>query len=165
MADRYDELYKSFRWNVPARYNIAHACCGQWAPDRSRFALYWEDESGATAAYSFWDIQSAANRLSNALAALGVRRGDRVAIILPQRPETAIAYIAVFQMGAIALPLSHLFGPDALEYRLDHAEASIAIVEPTTIGNLWAVKDRLPHLKHVIGVAGARESGVHAKPG
>ena len=162
MADRYDELYRSFRWNVPARYNIAHACCGQWAQDRSRFALYWEDESGATAAYSFWDIQVAANRLSNALAALGVRRGDRVAIILPQRPETAIAYIAVFQMGAIALPLSHLFGPDALEYRLDHAEASVAIVEPTTLGNLWAIKDRLAHLKQVIGVGGARESGVHS---
>jgi len=161
MADRYDELYKSFRWNVPERYNIARACCGQWAQDRSRFALYWEDESGASAAYSFWDIQVAANRLSNALAALGVRRGDRVAIILPQRPETAIAYIAVFQMGAIALPLSHLFGPDALEYRMNNAEASVAIVEPTTLGNLWAIKDRLAHLKHVIGVADALESGVH----
>ena len=128
MVNRYDELYKSFRWNVPARFNIARACCGRWAQDRSRFALYWEDESGATAAYSFWDIQIAANRLSNALAALGVKRGDRVAIVLPQRPEAAIAYVAVFQMGAIALPLSHLFGPDALEYRLHHAEASIAIV-------------------------------------
>ena len=160
MRDRYEELYRSFRWNVPARYNIARACCGQWAADRARFALYWEDESGATAAYSFWDIQVAANRLSNALAGLGVKRGDRVAIVLPQRPETAIAYIAVFQMGAIALPLSHLFGPDALEYRMNHAEASVALVEPTTIANLWAVKDRLAHLKHVIGVGGARESGV-----
>jgi acetyl-CoA synthetase len=64
-------------------------------------------------------------------------------------------------MGAIALPLSHLFGPDALEYRLNHAEASVAIVEPTTIANLCAIKDRLAHLRHVIGVAGARESGVH----
>ena len=160
MADRYDELYKSFRWDLPARYNIARACCGQWAQERSRFALYWEDESGATAAYSFWDIQVAANRLSNALAGLGVKRGDRVAIILPQRPETAIAYIAAFQMGAIALPLSHLFGPDALEYRMNHAQAIVAIVEPTTIANLWAVKDRLEHLRHVIGVGGARESGV-----
>src|SRR5215212_3527370 len=161
MLDRYDELYRSFRWNVPPRYNIAHACCGQWAADRSRFALYWEDESGATAAYSFWDIQVAANRLSNALAGLGVKRGDRVAIILPQRPETAIAYIAIFQMGAIALPLSHLFGPEALEYRINHAGASVAIVEPTTLANLWAVKDKLPQLRHVIGVGGARESGVH----
>ena len=119
MMDRYDELYRSFRWQVPEHYNIAQACCGQWAPDRARFALYWEDESGAQAAYSFRDIQVAANRLSNALAALGVGRGERVAILLPQRPETAIAYMAIFQMGAIALPLSHLFGPDALEYRLN----------------------------------------------
>jgi acetyl-CoA synthetase len=162
MVDRYAELYRDFRWSVPARYNIAQACCGQWAGERSRFALYWEDESGASAAYSFWDIQVAANRLSNALAALGVKRGERVALILPQRPETAIAYMAIFQMGAIALPLSHLFGPDALEYRINHAEASIALVEPTTIANLWAVKDKLPTLRHVIGVGGAREAGVHA---
>jgi acetyl-CoA synthetase len=162
MADRYDELYRKFRWNVPARYNIARACCGQWAPDRSRFALYWEDESGATAAYSFWDIQQQANRLSNALAALGVQRGDRVALLLPQRPESAIAYMAIFQMGAVALPLSHLFGPDALEYRMEHAGASVAIVEPTTIANLWAVRGKLSQLKHVIGVGGAREAGVHA---
>jgi len=147
MLDRYDELYRSFRWNVPPRYNIAHACCGQWAADRSRFALYWEDESGATAAYSFWDIQVAANRLSNALAGLGVKRGDRVALILPQRPETAIAYMAIFQMGAIALPLSHLFGPEALEYRINHAGASVAIVEPTTLANLWAVKEKLAEQK------------------
>jgi acetyl-CoA synthetase len=161
MPDRYAELYGSFRWNVPERYNMARACCGNWAEERHRFALYWEDESGAMAAYSFWDIQQAANRLSNALAALGVARGDRVAIILPQRPETAIAYIALFQMGAVALPLSHLFGPDALEYRMQHAAASVAIVEPTTIANLWTIKDRLPQLRHVIGVGGAREATVH----
>ncbi|HSA90494.1 MAG TPA: AMP-binding protein [Burkholderiales bacterium] len=160
MPDRYEELYRSFRWDVPERYNMAHACCGKWAGDRARFALYWEDESGATAAYSFWDVQQAANRLSNALAALGVQRGERVALILPQRPETAIAYIAVFQMGAIALPLSHLFGPDALEYRMEHAEASVAIVEPTTIANLWAIRERLTHLRHVIGVD-AQESSIH----
>ncbi len=160
MLDRYDELYRSFRWDVPERYNIARACCGQWAADASRLALYWEDESGAAARHSFRDIQLAANRLSNGLAALGVRRGDRVAIVLPQRPETAIAYMAVFQMGAIALPLSHLFGPDALEYRINHAEATVAIVEPATIANLWAIKGRLATLKHVIGVAGANEAGV-----
>ncbi|HEV8109039.1 MAG TPA: AMP-binding protein, partial [Burkholderiales bacterium] len=94
MMDRYDELYQGFRWQVPEHFNIAQACCGRWAAEGSRRALYWEDESGAQAAYSFRDIQVAANRLSNALAALGVARGDRVALILPQRPETAIAYIA-----------------------------------------------------------------------
>jgi acetyl-CoA synthetase len=158
--DRYAELYRAFRWDVPRRFNIARACCGQWAEDRSRFALYWEDESGAASAWSFWDIQAAANRLSNALAGLGVRAGDRVALILPQRPETAIACIALFQMGAIALPLSHLFGPDALEYRMNHAGAKAAIVEPTTLPSLWAIRAKLPELKHIIGVGGATENGV-----
>ncbi|MSQ74052.1 MAG: AMP-binding protein [Betaproteobacteria bacterium] len=160
--NRYAELYGSWRWEVPARYNIAQACCGRWAGDRSRLALYWEDESGETAKYTFWDIQQEANRLSNALAGLGVKRGDRVALILPQRPEMAIAYMAIFQMGAIALPLSHLFGPDALEYRMEFAGASVAFVEPTTIANLGAVRDKLADLKHVIGVGGARETGVHS---
>ncbi|MEO8718793.1 MAG: AMP-binding protein, partial [Burkholderiales bacterium] len=162
MPERYDELYAAHRWQVPERYNIAQACCGKWAAERARVALHWEDEAGATATLTFADIQREANRLSNALAGLGVKRGERVAILLPQRPETAIAYIAVFQMGAIAVPLSHLFGPDALEYRMEHAEVSVALVEPTTIANLWAVKNKLTHLRHVIGVGGARESGVHA---
>src|SRR5258705_10970680 len=160
MVDRYDELYASFRWDVPARYNIARGCCGRWAQGAPRVALHGEDESGAPARYSFHEVQLAANRLSNALVALGVKRGERVALLLPQRPEMAIAYMAIFQMGAIALPLSHLFGPEALESRLEHAGASVAIVEPATLPNLWAVKDKLSGLRHVIGVGGARESSV-----
>lgn len=162
MQDRYDELYRKHRWEVPQRYNIARDCCGKWAAEADRVALYWEDESGATAKLTFRDVQLAANRLSNALAALGVQRGDRVALCLPQRPEMAIAYIAIFQMGAIALPLSHLFGPEALEYRLHHAGASVAIAEPTTIGNLLAIREKVPSLKHVIGVAGASGKDVLA---
>lgn len=164
-ARNYEALYDTFRWELPARYNMGWACCGRWAQDRSRFALYYEDESGFTSAWSFWDIQREANRLSNALGALGTLRGDRVAIILPQRPETGIAHIACYQMGAIALPLSHLFGPDALEYRLQNSEARVAVVDETTLPQLWSVRDRLPHLRHVIGVGegknAARESGVH----
>src|SRR6266446_4843589 len=128
MQDRYREVYDSFKWEVPARFNIGAACCGRHSPDRSRFALYWEDEAGSTAAYTFWDLQQQANRLSNALAGLGVKRGDRVGIILPQRPETAIAHIACYQMGVVAMPLSVLFGPDALEYRLQNSETVAALV-------------------------------------
>src|SRR4051794_22490391 len=117
-VDRYAEIYERFRWDVPREFNIAHACCRRWANDRWRFALYYEDEAGHTAGYTFWDIQQQANQLSNALVALGVRRGDKVGVMLPQRPETVIAHVALYQMGAVALPLSFLFGPDALEYRL-----------------------------------------------
>ncbi|MEO8039847.1 MAG: AMP-binding protein [Betaproteobacteria bacterium] len=160
-ANGYADLIGRFRWNVPRRYNIGFDVCGRHARQRERFALYYEDEGGATGAYTFWDIQVRANALSNALGALGVKRGDRVAILLPQRPETAIAHVACYQMGALALPLSHLFGPDALEYRLADAAAMVAIVDADTLPKLWSVKDRLPALRHIIGVAGAAESHVH----
>jgi acetyl-CoA synthetase len=152
----YREVYESFRWDIPADFNIAYWACRRWAAERHRLALNWEDESGETRALSYWDLTQAANRLSNALAALGVARGDRVALILPQRPETVIAYFACFQMGAIAVPLSFLFGPEALEYRLANSGTKVAIVDPLTAANLEPARARLPQLAHVIGVAGAR---------
>ena len=155
-ADRYAEVHAGFSWNVPAEFNIATACCGRWATDRTRFALYWEDESGATSAHSFWDLQREANRLSNVLAALGVARGDKVALILPQRRETAVAHIAVYQMGAVAVPLSFLFGPDALEYRLENSEAKVALVDAQSAGNLAPIRAKLPGLTHALGTAGAQ---------
>jgi len=160
-AKNYDALHNTFGWEVPSRYNMARECCGRWAGDRSRFALYYEDEAGHKEAWTFWDIQMAANRLSNVLHALGVMRRDRVAIMLPQRPETGVAHVACYQMDVIALPLSHLFGPDALEYRLADSGACVAIVDESTLPKLWAVKDRLPNLRHVIGVGAAKEAGVH----
>jgi len=161
-AGSYEQLRATFRWQLPTHYNIGWECCGRWAEDRARFALYYEDEEGQRQAWTFWDLQQEANRLSNSLAALGTMRGERVAIILPQRPETGIAHLACYQMGAIALPLSHLFGPEALQYRLEHAEASIAIVDQTTLAAIWPIRDRLTHLRHIIGVDGALETGVHA---
>ncbi len=158
--DRDREVYERFRWAVPPDFNLAQACCRRWAADSARVALHWEDETGDTRTFTYRELQEAANRASHALAALGVARGDRVALILPQRPETAIAYLACFQMGAIAVPLSFLFGPDALEYRLADSGAKVAIVDPDTLPGLKAVWERVPNVEWAIGVAGARAGGV-----
>ena len=73
--------------------------------------------------HSYRELQLAADALSHVLAAQGVGRGDRVAIVMPQRFETAVAYMAVLQMGAVAMPLSMLFGPEAMAFRLQDSEA------------------------------------------
>ena len=161
-ARSWEELCVGFRWEVPERFNLAWDCCGRHAAEPERVALYFEDGGGTTATYTFSDVQRSANRLSNALRALGVQRADRVAIVLPQRPETAIAHIAIYQLGAVALPLSHLFGPDALEYRLRDAQACVAIVDPESLAKLSLVRERLPQLKHLISVAERAESCVGA---
>jgi acetyl-CoA synthetase len=159
MPDRYREEFTGYRWRLPPDFNITAWACSRWSGDPARRALQWEDEDGSCASWTFERLQKAANRLSNALRAMGIARGDRVALVLPQRPETVVTYLALFQMGAIAVPLSYLFGPEALEYRLANSGARAAFVDPQTIGNLWPVRGRLPELEHVIGVAGARESG------
>ena len=159
-AGGYAALCENFRWQIPAKFNIAVDVCGRWADERSRFALYYEDESGFTSAHSFWDIQREANRLANVLAALGTLPGDRVAILLPQCPETAIAHVAIYQMGALAVPLSHLFGPDALEYRLGDSGAHVAIVDETSLPKVQQLRQKLPQLRHVIGVGAALGAGV-----
>ena len=101
------------------QFNIAEVCCARWArqtPRRSRSAASTRRATSRRSAIA--DLQASANRLANALQRLGVERGDRVAIVMPQRFETAVAHMAIYQLGAVAMPLSMLFGPDALEYRL-----------------------------------------------
>nr|WP_297532494.1 AMP-binding protein [uncultured Roseateles sp.] len=157
--DAYALIHGAFRWQVPERLAIAELCCGRWAretPDAP--AIFFDSDSGCRAQYSFGQLQRAANRLSNALKRLGVEAGDRVALVLPQRFETAVAHIAINQLGAVAMPLSMLFGPDALEYRLKDSEACVAIVEGGALAALRSVRASCPTLRHVLVVG---ESDAH----
>ncbi len=164
MRDQYRALYDNFRWYVPRDFNIAEVCCRRWSQETTRIALHYENESGARTSFTYAALQADANRLSNALQALGTTRGERVAIVLPQRPETAIAHIAVYQMGAVAMPLSLLFGPEALEYRLQNSEAVVAIIDAAALAAVHDVRARCPALRHLIVVGGEAggESTSHA---
>jgi len=141
----YEHLHHGFRWKVPQRFNIADVCCARWAretPDAT--AVFYEHENGQTLHCSYESLQAQANRLSHALQRMGVGRGDRVAIVMPQRIETAVAHIAIYQLGAVAMPLSMLFGPDALAYRLQHSDAHLALVDESAIANLPTVPGCAP---------------------
>ncbi|MBI1891974.1 MAG: AMP-binding protein [Burkholderiales bacterium] len=150
--DRYQALYNEFAWLVPPNFNIADVCCNRWANDPARIAMHYEDEAGNTGTLTYGDLQMAVNRLSNVLQKRGVLRGDRIAIILPQRPETAIAHMACHQLGAVAMPMSTLFGPEAIEYRLQDSGAVAAIVDQASVGNVLPVRANCPSLQHIIAV-------------
>lgn len=153
MEDRYAQLHAAFRWQVPDDFNIAEACCGRWARTTPKAtAIHFDSESGCRASYSYAQLQRAANRLSNALMSQGVRRGHRVAIVLPQRFETAVAHIAIQQIGAVAMPLSMLFGAEALAYRLQDSGAVLAIAACEALPALREVKPQCPALRRVIVV-------------
>jgi len=151
--DGYAALHQAFRWQVPEDFSIAEACCGRWARETPNApAILFESDSGCRAQYSYGQLQRAANRLANALQRLGVQAGDRVAIVLPQRFETAVAQIAVNQLGAVTMPLSMLFGPEALEFRLQDSAAVVAIVEGAALASMRQVRARCPALRQLLVV-------------
>ncbi len=158
--DDWATLHGGFRWRVPARFNLAEVCCTRWARDRpDAVAIRFEDERGARRDFTYGELNRAADRLGSALRGLGVGRGDRVALVLPQRFETAVAHIALYRLGAVAMPLSMLFGPDALEYRINDSEARLAIVDESGIANVVTARPLCPKLATVVAVGKAEGQG------
>jgi len=156
MVDQYASLYESFEWLVPTHFNIGHACCHRWAnnpADARRIALFYEDEQGQREIWTYERLAATANQLANGLTRMGVKRGDRVALILGQRPETVVAHIAIYSVGAVVLPLSNLFGPDALEQRLRDAQVRVAIFDDLSATNVLASLSRCPTLTQLVGIA------------
>ena len=160
MTDRYSAIYNGFRWHVPERFNLGEVCSARWAHDTpDAVAIRYEHEDGTRLRVTYAQLQRQAERAANLLRGLGVQRGDRVAIVMPQRLETAVAHIAVYRLGAIAMPLSILFGVDALQYRLRDSGAVCAIVDESSVANVRAARDDCPALRRVVAVGGARGQG------
>jgi acetyl-CoA synthetase len=156
-ADSHAQLHAQFGWHVPNNFNIAQVCCTRWAtktPNAVAIRAHVPGKSlTKSKSYSYQQLQQAANALSLKLADLGVKKGDRVAIVLPQRFETAVAYMAVLQMGAVAVPLSMLFGPDALEYRINDSDAVVALVDEVSEPNLRQIQSNCPKLASILSIA------------
>ncbi|MCC7275635.1 MAG: AMP-binding protein, partial [Alphaproteobacteria bacterium] len=114
----YAAVRDRFAWRIPQAYNIGADVVDRHAAVGNAPALVFEDEAGSVRRLGFRDVAEASNRFANALVAMGLGRGDRLGILLSQGPETAIAHVAAYKAGLIAVPLFTLFGPEALEYRL-----------------------------------------------
>ena len=160
----YDEVWRAFRWHIPARYNIGVDICDKWADDPARTALIHLRDGGSPGArvdrYSFRDLKRLSNALANALSARKIGRGDRIGILLPQAPETAIAHIATYKLGAIAVPLFTLFGAEALEYRLADSGAKVLITDAGGLSKLAEIRDHLPALELVLSIDGAHDGAL-----
>lgn len=154
-AESYDELAAEFAWKIPERFNIGAAVCDDWAErEPEREALVYVEEGGDAARYSYADLRRLSNQLANLLVSRDVKPGDRIGVLLPQRPETAYAHIAALKLGAITIPLFTLFGEEALEYRLRNSGAKVVITDTNGAAKLAGLRDRLPDLTTVFCVDG-----------
>ena len=153
--DDYPSLYRDFRWHLPNRLNIGAAVADRWAriePDRPALLDYRAGEDPVTLSYG--DLARRSDALAAALRKLGVTRGDRVALLLPQCFETAIAHVAIYKLGAVAVPLALLFGVEALEYRLQTAGVKAVVTTEAGATRLAPIRGRLRDLEIVVSIDG-----------
>lgn len=149
--DSYDRARAEFSWNLPDSYNPARYCLRSHEnPGPAERTALVDAATGEE--YSFRDIETAASRLATALADRGIEPGDRVGVVAPQRPETPITHVACWLLGAVTIPLTTLFGRDALAYRLDDAGARAVVFAPSVREDLAAASTECPDLEVAIAL-------------
>jgi acetyl-CoA synthetase len=151
------------RWCVGGRLNIVHNCLDKWVatPVAQKAAVRWEGEEGATRVVTYAELHRDVNRCSNALRALGVQKGDRVALFMPMCPELIVVFFAAIKIGAVILPLFSGYGADAVAARLRDADAALLVTADGVrrrgqIVHMKAVADEavssVPSVRHVLVV-------------
>jgi len=121
----YEEACAAHAWQVPERYNIAADVCDKHP--RDKLAMIHEDPDGNVRELRWGELQDMSNRFARLLAEHGVKRGDRVAMLLPPTPETAAAFFGSWKSGAILLSMSVLYGDDGISHRLNDSQAAVVV--------------------------------------
>ena len=133
----YEELYASFRWNIPARYNIATDVCDRHAGGPGKIALIGEGADGKIWRMTFREVQRKANQLANLLVSLGLVNGDRVMLLLGQNAWTAIGHVACWKAGFVSVP-----AVDPVRLR---TRSPIALITSASASSspIWTISPRL----------------------
>ncbi|MGL4230623.1 MAG: acyl-CoA synthetase [Casimicrobium sp.] len=150
--DHWKEHRAQWRWRIPAQFNIADACLVRWSERKttsSRLALKIRGSDDFYKNIDYSQFYSDCQNFLGVLANCSITKNERVAIYLPQRYETAIALLATLMRGAVAVPLTVLFGPDALAYRLKNASCKAIVCDTASLANVLAVRDQCPELREI----------------
>lgn len=162
---RWQDLQAGFRWDIPERMNIAALCCDSWAAERpDQVAIVHRGAEGSRETWTYGQLKRASDGLAVALAAQGVGRGDRVAVLLAQHPFVLVTQMAVLKLGAVVLPLFTLFGEDALRYRLSDSGARAVVTDPANLDRVMALRPDLPGLATVISTGAPARAPVLSLP-
>jgi len=160
--DRYNVMYKNFKWYVPKYYNFGFDVVDQWAEDRTKLALISIDRTGKRDRYhTFFDLKIRSNQFVNVLRNIGVKKGDRVLVILQSIPEWYIALIGMFKLGLIPMPGTVLLTSKDIEYRINRAEACMVLTDMDHAENVDLIKKKCPSLKHLMLVDGKRKGWIN----
>jgi acyl-coenzyme A synthetase/AMP-(fatty) acid ligase len=149
----YLETRSTFRLEVPEVYNYARDVVDAWAarePDKLALLAVGPD-GGDARHFSFADLAASSDRAANFLTAQGVRKSDRVLVMLPRIPEWYDVVLGCIKLGAVPMPATTLLTPRDVAYRITQAEASVAVVDGEGTSKVNQVADDCPSLRHLRG--------------
>jgi len=150
----YEEIRAAHRLEIPEFYNIADDICDRHAATDPAKDAFFIEHDDRVERVTYGMLQTQANALANVLSALGIKRGDRVAIVLPVDAAVPPMHIACWKMGVISCPMAVLFGPDALAYRFANAEVSAVVTDRARLSAVRQAAAGTPSLKHILLVDG-----------
>ncbi len=145
--DEYMNHYRNFKWQVPEYYNFGFDVVDKWAEDRTKLALVSIDRNKNGKYHTFYDLKTLSDRFANVLMNLGVKKGDRVLVMLQSIPEWYVVMIAMFKLGVIPMPGTVLLKQKDIEYRLNRAEGLMVITDEDHAEDVEAVEEKCPTLK------------------
>jgi fatty-acyl-CoA synthase len=154
----YEKTRQEFKLEVPEHFNFGFDVVDKWAQDRTKLALVIADEMGeSTDRYTFWEMKNVSNKFANVLKRCGVKKGDRIFLMLGRVPEWYISLVAMFKLGAVAMPATVLCTRRDIEYRINRSKAVMVITDDEGLVKVEAVQERCPTLKTLVLVGGRRK--------
>ena len=156
----YEATRHDFAFSTPEHYNFGFDLVDRRAREADKVAFIAVERSGERIeSRRFSDLRRASNRFARALLALGAGKGDFALVIIPRIPAWYEVLIGCTKAGVVAMPGTGLLTAKDIEYRINAAEAKIAIVTGEHLDKIEAIRSRCPTLAHVIAV-GAERGGV-----
>ncbi|MCX6665406.1 MAG: acyl-CoA synthetase [Euryarchaeota archaeon] len=151
---QYEKEYQSWKWKIPKKYNIGADVVDKHADskNRNKVALFWENAKGECKQFTFGEMKNLSNKFGNALKNLGLKKGNRFLIRLPNIPEFQISFIGGVKIGAVPIPSSVMFREHEVEYRINDSSAVAVITTAKYVTEVNAIKKNCPTLKHIIVV-------------
>jgi acetyl-CoA synthetase len=149
----YEEFLEGFRLQVPERFNFAFDVLERIAAeDPWRLAMVHVGPDDVRREYDIAFFSRESSKLANALAALGIGRGDKIMLILYRRVEFWVSMLALHKLGAIPVPSPALLTPHDIEFRVTYAGIAGAIVEDSVAARVEEARAKCPTLRTLVQV-------------
>ncbi|NLL18488.1 MAG: AMP-binding protein [Clostridia bacterium] len=153
----YNSTYQNFKWEVPEKFNWTRDVFDVWAEDPEKLAMIWVDDNDNEKRYTYAELSRLSKRLANVLQSQGVKKGDRVFILLPRLVEWWVSKLACLRMGAVFVPGTAQLTAKDLQYRFETAQGVAVLSDVVNAPKLEQIKENCPTLKTMIFVGGERD--------